>query len=279
MFFRNTMIVLFAAGLFALLALAWRWLFDRSSVQRRWEQMIRRFGDSEGEISAAGTSFEKKSWLGRWLYRAGFRRVNAASTFVLATVACLVLGLTVALSFRWFGLQAFMEQTVVLVPGGIGESVLPIVWAAPWILLVIVACVPWLIVRRARRLRVECVEQDLPLALELLSTLSEAGLGFDAGLTRILKTRLAGRPLAIEMQMFQADLLAGQSRVESLRRLSSRSNCRRYPYSYPHWCKPSNSGWALRGCFANKPTTCGRVAASGRLRLPMLCPSNASFRW
>ncbi|MCA9225901.1 MAG: type II secretion system F family protein, partial [Planctomycetales bacterium] len=70
--------------------------------------------------------------------------------------------------------------------------------------------------------RVELVEQDLPLALELLSTLSEAGLGFDAALTRILKTRLSGRPLATEFQMFQADLLAGRARVESLRRLSTR---------------------------------------------------------
>ena len=95
-------------------------------------------------------------------------------------------------------------------------------WVGPWLLMLMIGLAPWLYVRRARRERVHLVEQDLPLALELLSTLSEAGLGFDAALTRILKTRLGGRPLADEFRLFQADLLAGRPRTESLRRLSYR---------------------------------------------------------
>ena len=47
-------------------------------------------------------------------------------------------------------------------------------------------------------------------------------MGFDSALIRILKTRLAGRPLAEELQVYQADLLAGRPRIESLRRMSSR---------------------------------------------------------
>ncbi len=66
------------------------------------------------------------------------------------------------------------------------------------------------------------VEQDLPIALELLSTLSEAGLGFDAALTHILESAVEDRPLAREFRTYQADLLAGRSRVEALRRLASR---------------------------------------------------------
>jgi tight adherence protein C len=129
----------------------------------------------------------------------------------------------VALGFILSGLQTVMEQNVVLVPGGVGETFLPVVWLAPWLLLLLMlAAAPWLVVRRARQERIELVEQDLPLALELLSTLSEAGLGFDTALTRILKTRLAGRPLAEDLRMFQADLLAGRGRTESLRRLSDR---------------------------------------------------------
>jgi tight adherence protein C len=77
-------------------------------------------------------------------------------------------------------------------------------------------------VRSARRKRVELVEQDLPLAMELLATLSEAGLGFDSALSRILKTRLAGRPLASELRIYQSDLLAGRPKIDSLRRLSGR---------------------------------------------------------
>ena len=83
------------------------------------------------------------------------------------------------------------------------------------------AAMPWLAVRRARRERVEQVEQDLPIALELLSTLSEAGLGFDAALSHILESAVEDRPLAREFRTYQADLLAGRSRVEALRRLSA----------------------------------------------------------
>jgi tight adherence protein C len=115
-----------------------------------------------------------------------------------------------------------MERTVVLVPGGVGETFLPIVWVAPWIIAILLIALPLTIVRSARRRRIALIEQDLPLAMELMATLSEAGLSFDSALLRILKTRLAGRPLADELTMYQADLLAGRPRIQSLRRLSSR---------------------------------------------------------
>jgi tight adherence protein C len=168
------------------------------------------------------TSPAMRGALSRWLYRAGFRHPRAAPTFVVSAALSMAVGWGVALGFVLSGLQTAMERNIVLVPGGVGETFLPVVWLAPWLLLLMIAGAPWLIVRRARRLRVELVEQDLPLALELLSTLSEAGLGFDTALTRILKTRLAGRPLAEDFRMFQADLLAGRARAESLRRLSDR---------------------------------------------------------
>lgn len=217
--FRVTLAVLLSTGLIAAVVLAWRWLILRSKSQQRWHE------PQEGAESPTGSvvrELDQRSSLGRWLYRSGYRRPNTTAVFVTATLSCIAVGLLISLAFTLLGLQALMERTVVLVPGGVGETFLPVVWVAPWLLLLIVGCMPWFIVRRARRMRIALVEQDLPLALELLSTLSEAGLGFDAALTRILKTRLAGRPLATELQMFQADLLAGRSRVESLRRLSAR---------------------------------------------------------
>ena len=66
------------------------------------------------------------------------------------------------------------------------------------------------------------IEQDLPLAMELMATLSEAGLSFDSALLRILKTRLAGRPLAQELSIYQSDMLAGRTRIQALRRFGSR---------------------------------------------------------
>ena len=162
------------------------------------------------------------SWLGSWMYLAGFRSRLAPAVFVLTTLLCIVGGVGAATLFVVSGLQSIMERSVVLVPGGVGETFLPVVWVAPWIVAILLICVPLTIVRSARRRRVAMIEQDLPLAMELMATLSEAGLSFDSALLRILKTRLAGRPLAQELQIYQADLLAGRARVESLRRLSGR---------------------------------------------------------
>lgn len=219
--FRITLAIVGLAGLLAAVVLAWRWLVLRLKAQQRWYEPSQRDPATATGALATG-ELDRRGALGRWLYRAGFRAPAAAPLFLMATGLCIALGLAIALVFTLSGLQSLMEQTVVLVPGGVGETFLPVVWVAPWLIFVMIGCIPWLIVRRARRRRVEQVEQDLPLALELLSTLSEAGLGFDAALTRILKTRLAGRPLATDLRMFQADLLAGRSRVESLRRLSAR---------------------------------------------------------
>lgn len=217
---RLTLALLGFAGFFVSLYLAWRWLSLRAKAQQRW--FAQAAGEGTNQDTTTDGEFERRSAVGRWLYRAGYRTPTAATTFVAATLFCLTLGATIATAFTLSGLKAVMEQAVVAMPGGVGETFLPIVWVSPWLICVVVCCAPWLQVRKARRLRVEQIEQDLPLALELLSTLSEAGLGFDVGLTRILRTRFAGRALASELQLFQADMLAGRTRVDSLRRLSQR---------------------------------------------------------
>jgi len=205
--------------LLAILAIAILWLrsiFLREQALTRWQ--------SQGDVDVTLTleSSSPRGWLSGWVFLAGYRRPFAATLFVVASVVCGLVGFGAATLFVLSGLQSIMEDTVVLVPGGVGETFLPVVWVAPWIIAIGLLSLPLLIVRSARRQRVSMIEQDLPLAMELMATLSEAGLGFDSALIRILKTRLAGRPLAEEFRMYQADLLAGRPRVESLRRLSSR---------------------------------------------------------
>ncbi len=196
------------------------WLFQawmmRSQVRDRW------MGFGGNSVVVADERYGKRNWLAEWLFLAGFRKPSAALIFILSTVLTGLAGLGLALWLQVSGTQALMERTVILVPGGVGETFLPVVWVSPWLIGIILVCIPWLVVRKARRERLELIEQDLPLALELFATLSEAGLGFDSALTRILNSRLSGRPLANEFRTYQADLLAGRTRVESLRRLSAR---------------------------------------------------------
>ena len=76
--------------------------------------------------------------------------------------------------------------------GGIGLSV------------AILAAIPTLVVRAARRRRVREVEDDLPIVLELLATLAKAGLGLDSAIDRVLASFPPRRVLAQELRAFQA---------------------------------------------------------------------------
>ncbi len=169
----------------------------------------------QGDVAAAGP-------LRRWLFLAGYRQPSAPSAFVAAEFAMVVLGISLVYILYQTGLIGQAERTIELLPSGIGDLFLPLVFWAPWVVFLMLLALPWLIVRRARRDRTEKVEQDLPLSLELLATLSEAGLGFDAALARLLDSVRDDRPLPRELRTYQADLLAGRTRVESFRRLARR---------------------------------------------------------
>ncbi|MEZ6090011.1 MAG: type II secretion system F family protein [Pirellulaceae bacterium] len=212
----NIIIPLFLVIVLIATAYLIRVLLRREQTLARWERSM------DMDVARALDSSSPRGWLSGWLYLAGYRSPLAAGGFFAATLLCTIVGIGSATLFAFSGLQQVMERTVVLVPGGVGETFLPVVWVAPWIIAILLICLPLTVVRSARRKRVAMIEQDLPLAMELMATLSEAGLSFDSALLRILKTRLAGRPLANELTFYQSDLLAGRPRIESLRRLSGR---------------------------------------------------------
>ncbi len=213
---RPLLIFGFFTALLAVAIFIIRWMIAREQTLARWHS------DGDIDVTTALESSSPRGWLSGWIYLAGYRRSMATTIFVVATALCGLVGFGAATLFVVSGLQSIMEETVVLVPGGVGETFLPVIWVSPWIIAIGLLSLPLLVVRAARRRRVQMIEKDLPLAMELMATLSEAGLGFDSALIRILKTRLAGRPLAEELQVYQADLLAGRPRIESLRRMSSR---------------------------------------------------------
>ena len=196
-------------------------LLRRMEANRRsWERLFSGAGPAAGK--AGGDLLAQQGFLQRWLFLAGYRGPHAVSFFLAFTLLGTALGLTAVYAFYRGPALALATKSIEAIPGGIGDLFLPIADAAPWLLLAILAGIPWLAVRRTRRLRVESVEQDLPIALDLLATLSEAGLGFDTGLSRILETNLADRPLARDLRSYQADLLAGRPRIDALRRLARR---------------------------------------------------------
>lgn len=195
-------------------------------VLRRWwhrrrvlEALLVDERDAQPDLS---NSIESMSPLRRWLYVAGFHHRSSLLIYLAATILLASVGGLIAL-FAWLqGSIGLASRLLISVPGGVGEVFLPLVYASPIIAVVLPASLPTLVVRSARRRRVRAVEQDLPVTLDLLATLAEAGLAFDTALDRILRSQPADRPLARELKMFQLEILAGRSRVESLRRLSRR---------------------------------------------------------
>lgn len=192
-------------------------------LARSWavrERALRRLYVNDPGALASDRA-ESDSRLSLWLARAGYRRSNATDIFVVATIACATAGVIASQLYRLMLLGPLADM-VAAVPGSAGDMLVLILQLGPWIVLVLAASVPTLLVRGARRARVVAIERDLPLTLELLSTMAEAGLGFDAAISRIVKVQGSGRPLVGEFVNFQHDMLAGIPRAQALRLLARR---------------------------------------------------------
>jgi tight adherence protein C len=202
-------------GGLALIAWAVRHFSAQQQVQRRL------FRSDASDIAPAPTR-ANTGFVATWLALAGYRRAGAAAGFVGATLVMVGIGATLGY-FAWVsGLLAEADWAISQVPGGIANLLHPVLVIAPFLGTSFVACLPLAFVRRTRRRRVAQVERDLPVTLELLATLAEAGLGFDTALDRILGSNPPDRALVQEFRTFQAEVLAGRPRVECLRRIGRR---------------------------------------------------------
>ena len=191
------------------------WLDERS---RR-----RLMADEPVDLSAVRVpGAEASGRLARWLMLAGLRGPNAVAWFVTSTLVLLLVGSAIAVMLSVSGAIQQTAAIVGLVPGNALDIVLPVLYGLPWIIVIIFALLPALLVRNLRRKRVRLIERDLPITLELLSTLAESGLALDAGIDRVVASGDAGRPLASELRTFRAETLSGRPRVGSYRRLARR---------------------------------------------------------
>jgi tight adherence protein C len=202
------------------------WLVGLAVVYVVWQHLSIRQQSHDRVFEAPGSSSddltEDDSALVRWLFRAGLRKPGAAPAFIALTLLGICLGLAGTTAILLSDLVRDGARALERLPGGVGELFIPLLYIAPWMLLFALSSLPWLYVRAVRRRRVARFEEDLPLTLDLLATLAEAGLGFDAGLDRVLGALTPGRPLAQELGAFQAEVLGGRGRVAALRRLSRR---------------------------------------------------------
>lgn len=213
----NVLAILMALMTIGVLAL--RLVLARQRLHRRL------FGDARVErmvIEPSARSADELGLLERWLYLAGLRDPAAAPMFVVATVVCLIAAVAVVFMVRAAGSVELMASLLTALPGGVGEVLLPLAYASPWLALVTIGLLPTLMVRARWRRRVREVEQDLPMLLDLLATLAEAGLGLDSAIDRVLTALPTERTLAQELRAFQRDTQSGRQRVSALRLMARR---------------------------------------------------------
>lgn len=189
------------------------------SVRQRALRQL--YAEADDQRVAVAVDPSSESPLARWLSRAGYRAPNAPALFVAATAGGVAAGLVVGQIYRLILLQPLIDM-IAGAPGSTADVLGAILQGGPWILFLVGALGPALVVRTARRTRVRTIEQDLPLALELFATMAEAGLGFDAALSKIARARGTDRALIAEFINFQIDVQAGIPRVQALRGLARR---------------------------------------------------------
>ncbi|MFM7281280.1 MAG: type II secretion system F family protein [Planctomycetia bacterium] len=196
------------------------WMFLR--LRSRERLMRRMYADEQDKTRLDLEDPTAQGFLARWLYLAGYRQRGAKTSFVGATLACAAGGAFLVTFFYGSGI---IEQAVFAaeqVPGGIGDLAIPVLQLSPWLVALILVMLPWSLVNSRRKERVRQVEQDLPVTLELLATMSESGLSFDNALTRVVEGHKENRPLFQELSTFQLEVLGGVSRVACFRRLARR---------------------------------------------------------
>lgn len=163
--------------------------------------------------------------LSRWLFLAGYRDRRAPRLFGFAVGAAALVGLSCAALLSGSPALRAAQLAVASVPA-IGSALAGLVGLSPWIAALALAGAPVLAVSSARTRLVQAVERELPLTLELVATLAEAGMGFDAAIQEVLASHHEPGPLARELRIYRTEQLAGLGRVACLRRLSERISVR-----------------------------------------------------
>ena len=207
-----------ALGLLVVAALLWR------DGRRRARALARLFaGEARPEASraAAESGRETPGRLALWLTRAGHRGARAETTFVVLCIAFAALGLATTTLLRASGIAGRTGEVFGGLPV-IGSGLAVLFEGAPWLLGLAVAGLPASLVARQRTRRIARIDEDLPLVVELLATLVEAGLGFEAALAEVLRAQPERRPLAEDLRIFQLEFSAGERRRNALRRLDGR---------------------------------------------------------
>lgn len=217
--------------------------------RRRGRVRARLFAaEEEAPSREPGASLQARTAgpLARRLIRAGHRGTRAASSFLIASLAFGVAGLAAMLALRASGLGDGVARVFSGLPvlgpglGLLGRSL-------PGCVGLGIAALPWLSLRRTAARRAAELDAALPLVVELLAALVEAGLGFESALAEVLKALPSKDPLAEELRLFQIEVAAGERRRVALEHLAWRCGRPELSAFVAAWIHAEETGAGLVG--------------------------------
>lgn len=221
----------------------------------RRSRILRRVGVRENDFVEAGERAsvdQDESALHRWLYLAGYRHPQAEVVYLGVQVLFLVFGVGLAMVATAAGVFVEMAYGIEQIPGEFAQVLIPLMAVVPWALAAFIAAIPWLFVQKRRREIARDIEAELPIILELLATLAEAGMGFDSAITRMLESDQGTGRLADEFRMFQRESLAGVPRVRCLRRLAQRVDVPTFSTFISSLIQAERGGFGLSNVLRNQ---------------------------
>ena len=169
--------------------------------RERQKKKVQRVLGDVGKILPAST--KQLSHTQRLMVRAGYRRPES----VMAMRGVKVLLPLALLSLVYFTNFYLQNPVFILASAGIGGYLLPEFW----------------LTRQVRR-RQHVIRVSLPDALDLLVICVEAGLALDQALLRVSQElRIAHPALCEELDLANAEIRMGKTRIEALRELVART--------------------------------------------------------
>ena len=190
------------------------------SVRRR--ALVRLYAVDDHRVRWRGPS-SRDTALARWLARAGYRRPNAQTLFIAATVACVGSGRRGQPGIPAGSVPARCSMRSSNVPGSAGDVLILVLQGGPWIVFVDL--------RRCRR-RSSCAPRGgrafAPSSRICRWRWSSSPRwpkrGWDSTprSPESSASQGSGRALVSEFVNFQHDMLAGMSRIQALRQLARR---------------------------------------------------------
>lgn len=181
-------------------------------------------GRMQQQDASPAADIAPESGLGLWMRQAGYRDPAAVSRFALSCVIAAAIGLFLAVTSSRSVPRLWIAQWADSAPIGLGVAAETFSLLLPVILGLFVVLIPYTVVQSRRDRRRQEMGRDLPVTLELLATLAEAGLAMDASLARIRETSAVESELQFEFEVYQRDILAGIPRAQAMRRMARRCN-------------------------------------------------------